>query len=127
MTVILYVTAVILFFLIVGGYFLFRDTMNRFQSIGHLYWITRDDAHEKPTPWFTTKAFVRQTAPPWKRGNGWQVRVGKHTFQVGICDLGHPADDEIEGLMNVLGARDMHVSIDQIRGLTPPDSHVDPE
>jgi hypothetical protein len=121
------VLAVVVTLMGIGGYFLFRDTMNKFQSIGRLYWVTRDDAKEKPTPRFTTKAFVRQTAAPWKRGTGWQVRLGKHTFQVGICDLGRPAADDIEGLMNVLGARDMDLSIEQISHLTPPDSHVDPE
>lgn len=89
--------------LLIGAYFLFRDTMNRLQYLGKLYWITRNNG-AKGTP-FVGKAFMRGTAPPWKVGNGVQFRLFKYTFQVGTCHDGPPANDEIEGLMNVLGAR----------------------
>lgn len=88
----------------VGLFFLLRDTMNRLQYIGNLYWITRDNG--KPgTKHIAFDAFMRGTAPPWKVGKGVQFRWGTHTFQIGICHNGPPAEDDIQGLLNVLGGR----------------------
>lgn len=69
---------------LVSGYFLFKDTMNRIQYIETLriYWITRDVA-SKTSGWRFRKAFMRQTAHPYWRGSGVELRVGKYTFQVG--------------------------------------------
>ena len=114
--------------IIVGGYFLFRDTMNRIQYIERLriYWITRDNATDD-TP-FITRAFMRHTSPPYWRGKGVQFAVGKHTFQVGILtgkakakvmSLQEWLEDEDEVTMGVVVQLDAHPlddSVDQIRG-----------
>jgi len=67
-----------------GAYLLFRNTMNRIQYLQsvRLYWITRDNGISGTK--VITRAFMRQTASPWWRGSGVQVRVGKYTFQVGV-------------------------------------------
>lgn len=95
---------VVLSVLLVGGYLLFRDTMNRLQYIGKLYWITRDNGVQG-TRHIAFDAFMRGTSPPWKVGRGVQFRWGKYTFQVGICRNGPPAETELEGLLNMLGGR----------------------
>lgn len=68
----------------VVAYFVFRDTMNKIQYIQTLrvYWITRNDG-VLGTPW-VTRAFMKQTAPPWWNGKGIQFRLKTYTFQVGI-------------------------------------------
>jgi hypothetical protein len=72
--------------LMIGAYFLFRDTMNKIQylEILRLYWITRDTGEGQP---LFAKATMRQTSAPYWRGKGVQVRVGKHTFQVGLLTM----------------------------------------
>jgi hypothetical protein len=67
-----------------GAYLLFRDTLNRIQYLQsvRLYWITRDNGVAGTK--VLTRAFMRQTASPWWRGSGIQIRVGKHTFQIGV-------------------------------------------
>ena len=69
---------------VIGVYLLFRDTMNRIQYLQsvRLYWITRDNGVVGTK--VITRAFMRQTSPPWWRGSGIQIRVGKYTFQVGV-------------------------------------------
>ena len=73
----------IMFALLVGAYFLFRDTMNRIQYLERvgIYWITRDNA-TVDTP-RVMRAIMRQTAPPYWRGRGVQFRFRRWTFQVG--------------------------------------------
>lgn len=69
--------------LTVLAWFLFKDTMNRIQYIESLriYWITRDIG--TPGEPHFAKGFMRQTADPFWRGKGIQVRIGKYVFQVG--------------------------------------------
>lgn len=103
--------------LLLGAYFLFRNTMNSLQYIGKLYWITRDNG--KPgTKHIAFDAFMRGTAPPWKIGRGVQFRWGKYTFQVGICHDGPPAEDEVQGLLNVLGGHmwDEGTTLNSLKG-----------
>lgn len=59
-----------------------EDTLNRIQYIERLrlYWITRDTGSTEP---FISKAFMRQTAAPFWRGHGVQIRLGKYVFQIG--------------------------------------------
>lgn len=100
-----------------GLYFLFKDTLNRLQYIGPIYWITRDNG-SLSEPRFA-RAFMRGTAPPWKIGKGIQFRLFYYTVQVGICHnapLKDP-DDYLEGLMYVLGAEDMNLTVEEIRAL----------
>lgn len=73
--------------LAIGAYFLFKDTMNRIQYIEtiRLFWITRDVGKKvaKYQPRIM-KGFMRQTHPPYWRGDGIQFRFHKWTFMVGI-------------------------------------------
>jgi hypothetical protein len=94
---------------LVGGYFLFRDTMNRLQYIQilRLYWITRDNA-TKGT-FIVSPAFMRQTADPWWRGRGLQFRAGKYTFQIGVLT------GKGDNLLSQVDGRDLDVAPVQIR------------
>jgi hypothetical protein len=94
---------------VIGAYLLFRDTMNRIQYLQsvRLYWITRNNGVRGTS--VLTKAFMRQTAPPWWRGKGVQVRLGKYTFQVGI--LLRQASD----LLDQVDGRELNYDAKQIR------------
>jgi hypothetical protein len=83
MTWLVTIVILILVLLIVGSYYLFRDTMNRIQYIEriHLYWVTRDTDPGGP---HIKKAWMRHTSPPYWRGEGVEFRAGKYTFQVGV-------------------------------------------
>ena len=57
--------------LIVGGYFLFRNSMNLFQKVGRVYWITRNNmTREQP---FISRAFLAHDTPPFWQGKGVQI------------------------------------------------------
>ena len=93
--------------LVIGLYFLFRDTRNKIQYIQtiRLYWIWRDDGSGKRL----TKAWMRQTAPPYWQGRGFQIRLGKYSFQVGVLQT------KGESLLDQMGGRDMAESAKEIR------------
>jgi hypothetical protein len=95
--------------LLIGAYFLFKDTMNRLQYVQwlRLYWITRNNA-PKGT-FIISPAFMRQTAEPWWRGRGIQFRAGKYTFQIGV--LTSRGDD----LISQVDGRDLEVTPSVIR------------
>lgn len=93
--------------IVAGIYFLFKDTMNRLQYIGPVYWITRDNGDiSEPR---ICRAFMRGTSAPFKVGQGVQFRLFYYTFQIGIC-RNAPVQGEMEGLMYVLGAHDLEDS-----------------
>lgn len=93
----------------IGAYLLFRDTMNRIQYLQsvRLYWITRDNGVLGTR--VLTRAFMRQTAPPWWRGSGIQIRAGKYTFQVGILT------SRASSLLEQVDGRDMDVVTAELR------------
>lgn len=97
-------SAIVVVLLMIGAYFLFRDTMNRIQylEILRLYWITRDTG-ETGQPFFA-KATMRQTAAPYWRGKGVQFRLGKYTFQVGLLTM---RVDSLESQISNLGWLEM--------------------
>ena len=68
--------------LFVGGYYLFRDSMNLFQKVGRLYWITRNNMQRKQP--LVSRAFLVHDAPPYWKGTGIQFAWKRHSFQVGI-------------------------------------------
>lgn len=84
------------------SYFLFRNTLNRLQVAGRVYWIFRDVV--PPGTPRVSRGFMRETDAPWRTGKGVQVRFETHTFQVGWCDKGHTSD-EIAGLVHAVGGR----------------------
>jgi hypothetical protein len=88
----------ILVLALIGGYFLFRDTMNRIQYIERirLYWATRDTASGGP---HIKNAWMRQVEAPYWRGEGIEFRFGKHTFQIGILkEKGSSLQSQISNL-----------------------------
>ena len=103
----IWITLGIAALLVVGAYFLFRNTMNVLQSIGPLYWATRDNGI--PDVPHVAWAFMRGTSPPWKIGNGIQFRAGKYTFQMGLCHNGPQFEDEYDGLLHMLQSNDPDV------------------
>lgn len=94
---------------VVGSYFLFRDTMNRLQYIAtlRLYWITRNNAAEGTRP--VAIGFMYQTAEPWWQGKGIQFRFGKYSFQVGILVR------KGSGLLDQVGGRHLEETPKEIR------------
>lgn len=68
------------------AWLLFKDTMNRIQYVERLrlYWITRNNGTDEPV---VSKAFMRQTSPPYWRGRGIQFRFRSFTFQVGVLTM----------------------------------------
>lgn len=97
----IYYYGALLLVVVVGSYFLFRDTMNKIQYVEtlRLYWITRNNSG-KGVP-FVSTAFMYQTAEPWWQGRGIQLRFGKYTFQFGILLR------KGNGLMDQVGGRDL--------------------
>lgn len=87
---------------IVYSWFVFKDTLNKLQVAGNVYWIVRDTP-AKGVP-FVARGIMRETDAPWRRGSGVQIRVPLRIIQVGICDKGTKLD-EFEGLTAVLDAR----------------------
>lgn len=87
--------------------------MNKVQAIGPLYWITRDFV-DKRTPIICT-GFMRETDAPWRHGKGLQIRLRKHTFQVGFCKRTYPLD-ETQGVLSAVGGRVLDTDIDEIQG-----------
>lgn len=107
-------TFLILLFIYMGLYFLFKDTMNRLQYVGPIYWITRDIG--KTGDPVLSVGFMRQTSYPWKTGRGVQVRIKQYTFQIGICKA-HKNNviDEETGLLHALGGRLLEDDVTTIR------------
>jgi hypothetical protein len=103
----IYLLVVVVF--AVGAYLLFRDTMNRIQYLQsvRLYWITRNNGVRGTR--VITRAFMRQTAPPWWRGTGIQFRAGKYTFQIGILT------SRANGLLDQVDGRELDEDAKQIR------------
>lgn len=102
--------------LLVGAYFLFRDTMNRIQYIEHLrlYWITKNTAR-KGVP-LIALSFMKQTQAPYWYGKGVEVRVFKWTFQLGILQGKGSSPIEFE---------DLDVPVPTIRDWGRPDLEVE--
>jgi len=72
--------------LMIGAYFLFKDTLNRIQYLETLriYWITKNNGKGQPR---ITRAIMRTTSAPYWQGRGVQFRFGSHTFQVGVLTM----------------------------------------
>ncbi len=68
--------------LLIGAYFLFRDSMNLFQKVGKVYWITRNNMQRQQP--LVSKAFLAHDAPPYYQGKGIQFAYKRYSFQVGI-------------------------------------------
>lgn len=95
--------------LLVGSYFLFRDTMNKLQYIQTLrvYWITRNTGI--PGTPVLCRGDMRGTSYPWWRGKGIQFRAGKYIFQIGVLT------GKSDGLLEQLGGRHLDADPKEIR------------
>ena len=99
------------------GVYIFKDSMNVVQHAGRVYWIIRNNGNN--TQPRVCMGFMRQTDPPWLRGKGPQVRIGKFIAQVGILspdlDGGRELLDEETGLLEALGGYMLEETPDKIR------------
>jgi len=94
------------------SFLIFRDTMNAVQAVGPVYWICRDVV-PAGTP-FIASGFMRQTSAPWRIGKGIQIKVRKHTFQIGISKVGSDMSDD-DGLMTAVQGRFLKDKAKEIR------------
>ena len=85
--------------------------MNNLYVFKKIYWIVRDTGNPKTK--FLSKAFMRQTSPPWFVGSGVQFRVKKYTFQVGICKNSCNMA-ETEGLLYAIQGRELDLAPNEI-------------
>jgi hypothetical protein len=68
--------------ILIGAFFLFKDSMNLFQKVGRLYWITRNNMQrEQP---LVSRAFLAHDSRPYWQGKGLQFAYRRWSFQVGI-------------------------------------------
>lgn len=90
-------------------YLLFRDTMNRIQYVQTLriYWITKNNANKNTK--IVTRGNMRQTAEPWWRGSGIQLRLGTYSFQFGVLT------GKGSSLLDQLGGRDLEETPQDLR------------
>jgi hypothetical protein len=84
-----------------------------------VYWIVKDNGTASMPR--CMRAFMRQTSPPWWRGKGIQLRIGKYTLQVGVLrEKAVPVsvtdmEDDAGGLLAQLGGRELDVDAKTIR------------
>lgn len=86
--------------------------MNAVQAVGPVYWICRD-VIPPGTP-FIAPGFMRQTSAPWRVGKGIQIKLKKHTFQIGISKVGSDMSEE-DGLMTAVQGRFLKAKAKEIR------------
>lgn len=85
--------------------------MNNLYVLYKLYWITKNTG-KKGDP-LIAKGFMRQTSAPWLIGQGLQVRIGKYSFQVGLCGEPQKLGDQ-DGLLYAMQGRLMDSGPDEI-------------
>jgi len=94
------------------SFLIFKDTMNAVQSVGPVYWIYRDVV-PTGTP-LIAPGFMRQTSAPWRVGKGIQIKLRKHTFQIGLSKVGSDMSDD-DGLMTAVQGRFLKAKAKEIR------------
>lgn len=87
-------------------YFIFRNTLNKLQIVGPIYWITKNNV-SKAQP-VVAVGFMHETSEPWRAGKGIQVRFGSRSFHVGICKK-HDYD-EVSGILSATKGRFLELS-----------------
>lgn len=88
------------------GYLVFKDTMNKVQAVGRVYWIIRDNA--TPGTPAVSRGFMHEIDPPWRHGKGLQIRVLRWNIQVGVCKS-HDYDEE-SGILAAVQGRFLDVT-----------------
>lgn len=84
------------------SFLLFKDTVNSVQAVGPIYWICRD-VIPTGTP-RVSWGFMRQLSSPWRVGKGVQIRLKRHTFQIGLSRKSKKVSDE-NGLLYAIQGR----------------------
>lgn len=102
------------------GYWIFKDSMNVVQHVNRVYWIIRDNG--TPGQPHIDFGFMHMTGPPWLRGRGPQVRVGKYTAQVGWCGPYEEMSEE-EGLLIAMQGRKMEETPQELRSWIGTQTH----
>lgn len=92
------------------GYFLFKNTLNAVQSVGPVYWITRDIV--PPHSRVISSGFMHELDAPWRHGKGVQIALFKRTFQIGLCKKHNY--DETSGVLAAVQGRFMDESAHEI-------------
>jgi hypothetical protein len=72
----------------------------RIRGVGPIYVATETKC---PVRAVVSRAWITEMAPPYRKGNGWRLRVGRFAVQVGTCTK-HPEVSE-----NILGTLIEHV------------------
>jgi hypothetical protein len=89
----------------------FKNTMNKIQSVGPVYWITRDFVMSNHP--VISKGFMRETSYPWRMGKGVQIKFRKHTFQLGVCNK--PKAGEERNLLTMIEGHYMDTPPSELR------------
>lgn len=87
--------------------------LNSLWVLGPFYWIVRDSDVKRKLPISMTMGFMRQTSPPWRTGYGIQMRVGKYTYQLGLC-FKSDKKDYTEGLLYAVKGRILETPVQEI-------------
>lgn len=85
--------------------------MNNLYVFNRFYWITKNTG--KSGDPIIGKGFMRQTSAPWLTGSGIQIRIGKYSFQIGICGKPQNLDDQ-GGLLYAMQGRLLDEKPDEI-------------
>jgi hypothetical protein len=83
------------------GWLVFRNTLNKVQAIGRVYWVIRDYVPDV-TPRIS-RGFMHEIDPPWRHGKGLQIKAFGRTIQVGICRQHN--FDETSGILAAVQGR----------------------
>jgi len=89
-----------------------KDTMNKVQGIGPLFWLARNTA--KPGDHMFSTMFLRETDYPWRVGHGVQFRFNTHYYAIGLCRRQRGVTSINEGLLHAVGGHNMDTDVDEI-------------
>lgn len=108
----IYITLIITILVLSVVGFVIHASTNSLYVFGMIYMIKRDNG--KLTDPIIARGFMNGINPPWYKGRGFQIRIGKRVLQIGICRATDNKNDD-EGILGAVGGRYMEESVDQIR------------
>lgn len=83
-----------------------------FRGVGPLYFATETKCSERA---HLSRAWITEMAPPYRKGKGVRLRLGRYAVQVGICHKNDVDETEdVEGLLDHVGWRSLDTSVDEI-------------
>lgn len=77
----------------------FKDTLDKVQGIGPVYWIVRRD----PRIISVGIGTMHELSEPWRKGRGVYVALFRRSLQVGLCR--RQQMDEVTGTLSAVGGR----------------------